>query len=295
MVVFKSETIFLFYSPDAGSNKGWEKPACLSTELQRSEAAMLFLGAGFFSGELLSLSCWSAPLILWGGGEKSLKLGRPDCPFLKLGEVLAKPGEAEELLELFCDVSEEGLIVLAACGFSSPVFTPLSARVLPEELQVLEAGEAELSHATILSAEDRSEPTDLLAELKDVRGRGIELLFESLVWHGDNAFERDTAEELVCNVVPSFLSFSSVFVDVGFCWLFLRWAKLSCSSGDSAWWFIWELLKLWAQPVRSKVVCATEASLLPETSVFLRYFSMSNVLSSPAQVLLWSASSKALW
>lgn len=81
---------------------------------------------------------------------------------------------------------------------------------------------AELSHAAILSAggfrvEDCPEPTDLLAELQDVRGRGIELLFESPLRPGDNGFEMDTADELLFNVVAPLLSFCSVFVLVGFC------------------------------------------------------------------------------
>lgn len=145
---------------------------------------MVPLGGGFFSGELLSLShCWSALLTLCDGGEEPLKQGRHDCPFLKLGEGLGKPGKAAELTPLFSDASKDGLNVFVACGFSSNGLTPLSVGILPGEQKVLVAGEAELSHTSFLSAgglrvEDRSEPTDLLAELKDVQGRDTELLFE---------------------------------------------------------------------------------------------------------------------
>lgn len=303
-----------FYSPDAGSSGGWvfwqEKPTCFSTELRDSGAAVTFLGGGFFSGELLGLSCCCccccfrpALLALCGGGDEPSKQDRPDCPFLQPGDVLGKPCEVAELSSFFCDVSKEDLILLDACAFSSLGLTPFIVKVLPEEPEeVLVADEPELSHAAILSAggsrvEDCPEPTDLLAELKDVWGRRIELLFESPLWPGDNAFERDTADELVFNVFSPLLSFSSVFVLVGFCWVSLstRWADRPCSSGCPAWGFLWELLKLSAQPVRSKVVCATEASLLPDTSVFFRYFSMSKALSSPTQMLLCSVSNRALW
>ena len=65
--------------------------------------------------------------------------------------------------------------------------------------------------------EDRSEPTDLLAELKDVEGRGIELLFESALLPADDVFKRGSADELVFNVASSTLPISSVFVLVGLC------------------------------------------------------------------------------
>lgn len=42
-------------------------------------------------------------------------------------------------------------------------------------------------------------------------------------------------------------------------------------------------------------MCATDASLLPDTSAFFRYFSMLKALSSPTQVLLCSVSNMALW
>ncbi len=294
-----------FYSPDAGSSGGWvfwhEKPTCFSTELRDSGAAVIFLGGGFFSGELLGLSCcWPALLALCGGGEEPSK---HDCPFLQPGDVLSKPGEVPEILSLFCDVSKEDLILLDACAFSSSRLTPFSVKVQPEEPEVvLVADEPELSHAAIVSAgglrvEGCPEPTDLLAELKDVWGRGIELLFESPLWPWDNALGRDTTYGLVFNVFSPLLSFSSVFVLVGFCWVSLstRWAELTCSSGYPAWGFFWELLRSSAQPVRSKVVCPTEASLLLETSVFFRYFSMSKALSSPTQMLLCSVSKRALW
>lgn len=131
------------------------------------------------------------------------------------------PGNAAGLLSLFCDVSKENLI-LDACGFSSPDLTPFSVGVLPEGTQVLVAEDAALSHAAILSAgglsvEDCPEPTDLLAELNDVRGRGIKLLFESLLLSGDNAFERDAADELEFNVVSPLVTFFSIFILVDFC------------------------------------------------------------------------------
>lgn len=246
---------------------------------------MIFLGGEFFE-ELLGLPCCCWPAL-------------PVCPFLQPGEVLGKPGEAAELLSLFWDVSK-GDVVLDACGFKSPGLTPLSVKVLPEEPQVLVADEAELSHAAILSrdalrVEDWPEPTDLLAELKDVWGRGMKLLFESPLWPGDNAFEWDTSDELVFNVVSPLLAFSSVSLDS--CWVSLSTsgAELPCSSRYPARGFLWALLRLSAQPVRSKVVCSTEASLLLDTSVFFRYFSMSKALSSPTQVLLCSVSNTALW
>ena len=59
----------------------------------------------------------------------------------------------------------------------------------------------------------------------------------------------------------------------------------------------WESLRLLAQPLRSKVVCAREESLLVlrlDASAFRRYFSMSKALSSPAHVLFCSASKRTL-
>lgn len=95
-------------------------------------------------------------------------------------------GETARLLSLFCDASMENLMLLDACGFSSPGLIPFSAGVLPDEMLGLVAEDEALSHAGVLSAgglrvEDCPEPTDLLAELTDARGRGIELLFESPV------------------------------------------------------------------------------------------------------------------
>lgn len=113
-------------------------------------------------------------------------------------------------------------MLLDACGFSSPGLIPFSVGVLPEETQNLVAEDAALSYAAILSAgglsvEDCPEPTDLLAEQDDVRGRGIELLFESLLLWGGSAFERDAADEFVFNVVSPFVTVSSVLVLAGFC------------------------------------------------------------------------------
>lgn len=150
-----------FSTSGGGSSEGWEKPTCFSAEVRGSGAAMMFLGGGFFSDECLSC-CWpTEPL-------------KKACPFLEPGGVLGKPGEAAGLLSPFRDVSKEDLTAL----------DPFSGRFLPEEPHVLAAEEAELSNVAILSAvglrvEGRSEATDLLVELKEVRGRGIELLFES--------------------------------------------------------------------------------------------------------------------
>ncbi|TNN39252.1 hypothetical protein EYF80_050586 [Liparis tanakae] len=65
-----------------------------------------------------------------------------------------------------------------------------------------------------------------------------------------------------------------------------------CPGRPAASGFLCEPLRSWAQPVRSKVACAAEASQPPDTSAALRYFSMSKALSSPA--LRCSASSTAL-
>lgn len=96
---------------------------------------MILLSSGFFSGELLGLSCccWPAILTLCARGEEPLKQDRPDCPFLEPGGVLGEPDEAVELLSLLCDVSKEDLIVLDARGFDSPTLTTFSVRILPEE------------------------------------------------------------------------------------------------------------------------------------------------------------------
>lgn len=148
-----------------------------------------------------------------------MKQGRPDFPFFLPGEVLGKPVETAEILSLFCGGSKDDLVLLDACGFSSPGFTPFSVGILPVEPQVLVAEEVALSQAPIFSVgglivEDCPDPTALLAELKDVLGQGTELLFDSPLSPAENAFERDTAE-LVFNVVSPLLSLSSIFVLVG--------------------------------------------------------------------------------
>ena len=59
----------------------------------------------------------------------------------------------------------------------------------------------------------------------------------------------------------------------------------------------WEAVRLLAQALRSKVVCAREESLVVlmlDASAFRRYLSMSKALSSPAQVLFCSASRRTL-
>lgn len=87
-----------------------------------------------------------------------------------------------------------------------------SVKLLPDEPQVLLAEEAELSHAPILSeggltVEACSAPTDLLEE---EHGRGIELLFESLLRPGEDAFERGIVGNLALLVFSSLPSFSAV-------------------------------------------------------------------------------------
>lgn len=145
---------------------------------------MIFLGGGgLFSGELLGLfrCCWPPLLTFCGEGEEPSKQDRPDCSFLRSGDVLGKPGEVAQLLLPFCDISKDPLF-LDACGLSSPGWTKVSVNVLPE--RGLAADKPELSHAAFLSTEafgDCAEPTNLLAELTDARGRGIELLLESLL------------------------------------------------------------------------------------------------------------------
>lgn len=106
-----------------------------------------------------------------------------------------------ELLSLLCEVSVEALV-------------EFSVTLLPEEPQVLVAEEAEISHAPVLSegglmVEDCSAPTDLLEK---AHGRGIELLLESLLCPGDDALERDTADDLAFPVFSSLPSFSAVLV-----------------------------------------------------------------------------------
>lgn len=136
------------------------------------------------------------------------------CPFLQPGDVLGK------LLSIFCGLSE-GLL-LDACGFSSLGLCPFSVRVSPTDpLVVVEEAAVLLCSADLsaegLSAEACPEPTDLLAELKDVRGRGIELLFESLRLAGDKELERGNADELLFDSVVSVTPFSIDFVLVDDC------------------------------------------------------------------------------
>lgn len=62
----------------------WQKmAACFSSGLG---------GWGLSSGTLLGVSgCprgWPCSRRLWVGGEEPLRQGRPECPFLSLGEVL---------------------------------------------------------------------------------------------------------------------------------------------------------------------------------------------------------------
>lgn len=167
----------------------------------------MFLRWGLFSGDLLGVSCSCcrpALLIPRAGGEEPLKRDGPDCSALKPGGVLDKADETAELFSLLGEVSTEALMELDA----------FSLELLPEEPQVLPAEEADLSHAPVLSeggltVEACSAPTDLLEK---AHGRGIELLFESLLCPGDDALERDAVDNLALIVFSSLPSFSAVLV-----------------------------------------------------------------------------------
>lgn len=123
-------------------------------------------------------------------------------------------------MSLFLSGSKEVLVLLDVCEFSSSGLTPFSLGVLSVEPHVSVVEEVVLPQAVSLSAgglsvEDCPDPADLLEELRDVRGQGIELLFDSPCLPGDNAFERETPDVLVFNVVFPLLSLSSIFVLVG--------------------------------------------------------------------------------
>lgn len=192
-------------------------------------------------------------------GEEPLWQGRTDCPFIQPGEVLGKPGEAAELLLVLCGVLEG--LPLDACMFTSAGLIP------PDEAQVV-AEEAAWDNTVSAGGLCVEEPTDLLAELSD--GWGI---------------------ELPGAIVDSpLMSFSITLVLPSTCW-----AALPHFSGCPAWEFLWELLRLLAQLLNSRVVWAPKESLLPETSTFFKYFSISKPLISPTHVLLCSVSGMALW
>lgn len=148
-------------------------------------------------------------------GDEPLRQGRPDSLFGDKGEVFGRPGVAAVL---FWDVSTEDLTLLDACGFGSRGLFPLSPVVLAEEPQVLVAEDARFSilSAGALNVEACPVTTELLTELNDVRGRGIELLFESPLIPRDDVFEIDTEEELF-NVVSPLVSFSTAFVLSAIC------------------------------------------------------------------------------
>ena len=168
------------------------------------------LTGGFFSGESLGLccGCWPTLLTLWVEGEEPLRQGRPECPFLQVGEVLGK------LLSFVSGVSE--VLMLDVLGLTSPGLTPFSVAILHVELKVLAekavASSDFSSSAEGLSGEACPEFSGLLALQSDTRGQGIELLFKPPLFVGDDTLERGTAGELTFpSVITSLLS-SSVFV-----------------------------------------------------------------------------------
>lgn len=245
-------------------------PKCFSPEPEGSGGPLRVLTSGFFSGEMFSLCCWPPLLKLCAKGDVTLLLDRPSCPFLTSGDVCSKTAE---LWSLLC-VSREALFKFDVCSFSCRL-TPCDVCVLAEEPAVAENGLSALSPPG-LNVDDWSEPTDFLADES-----GIELLLESLLRPGDNDFNKETEDKLMLEVVSIFVligsSRVSVFAD----------AMLGCS--------LWELLRFSAQAVRSKVVCATETSVVADTSVFFRYLSMSKALCSPTQWLLSTVSKTAVW
>lgn len=210
----------------------------------------------------------------------SLRRGRPDCPFLLPCDVLG---------QLACGVSIRDPKLFDTRELVSSDLVKLFLRLKPE-------GVKEFSYSVTLSAEVwRSEVCpglmDLLAELNDVPEWGTEFLFMSTL--RDSGSDSSVGSELVLNALAPLLSVS-LCLALGDC-LSPLLSELSCSLGHPPWGFLWETLKFSAKLVKSKVVCAKDASLLPDTSMFLRYFSMSNALRSPTYVLLCSVSSMALW
>lgn len=251
------------HSPDVGFGVGWESPACFSSEVAS-------LSVAFFSTETFSLSCCGcSPLFALGGGaEEPFKQGKLDCSTLGAGGVLGRQDESVLPWLLRCDASRE-VFALAAWGWSPFALSTVTVR----SEDGVDLWQAATIWALGFTVEDRSAPANTLEE---EHGRGMELLLWSPLWPADDAFEGDTLAKLLFAAPPSF---SCAFEIVSLC-------ETSLS--------IWELLMPSPQAVKLKVVCATEASLPTDTSVFFRYFSMSTVLRSPAQGLLCSVSNKAL-
>lgn len=170
----------------------------------------------------------------------------------------------------------------------SPGLVSFCNWVLPEKLWLL-AEEEPLSQQFSLSAEDlRVEgwpmSTVFLEDLREARGWGAELLSDTNWWS-----ESITAEELrLVSGTPPLWSSPSEFV-------LEQNSLLSCFAGCSAWQLLCELLRLSAQPLKSKVACPSEESLAADRLLLFRYFSMSKALISAAHIFLWRVSVSALW
>lgn len=258
-----------FCLPTAWFTAGSDMPKCFPPELEGSGGALTVLTSGFFSGEVLSLSCccWPPLLKLCARGDVILLLDRPNCPFFVSGDVNSKTAE---LWSLLC-VSREALFEFDMCSFSC-CLTPCDVSVLVEEPAVAENDLSTLS-APGLNVDDCSEPTDFLAD-----ETGIELLLRP----GNNDFNEEAEDKF------TFEAISSVFVLIGS-------SRVSAFADAMLGSSLWELLRFSAQAVRSKVVCATETSVVAVTSVFFRYLSMSKALCSPTQWLLCTVSKAAVW
>ena len=175
---------------------------------------------GFFSEESLGLTggCWPTLLNLWFEGEEPSRSGRPECPLLQLGDVVGKR------LSFLQGSSED--FTSGTLEFTSPSSAPFSVMALPIELKVLDEVATGSSQDVSLCAggwseEDRPESKVFLEELKDVRGRGIELLFGSPFFSGDT--KSGTEEEF--GFAFALLFVSSIFVE-GNCWF-----PMSCLVG----------------------------------------------------------------
>lgn len=164
---------------------------------------------GFFSGELLVLTggCWPTLLNLWFKGEEFLRTGRPESPLVQFGEVL-------DILLSFLWEDSKDLIS------GNLELVPFSVVVLSAELKVLDEEAPGTSEDVTLSVggwreEDCRDSKVLLEELTDARGRGMELLFGSLLFTGNSELRNGPEEEFVFAVALSFVS--SIFVLKGNC------------------------------------------------------------------------------
>lgn len=227
---------------------------------------------GLHAPDVGSTEDWTFPTCFSSGAEAAaIFLGGGLSQFLDVSTCFCVTGE-EPLWqgrtdcpfiqpgEVLGKPGEAAELLLVLCGVLEglPLDACMSASagfIPPNEAQVV-AEEAAWDNTVSVGGLCVEEPTDLLAELSD--GWGIEL-----------------AGAIVDSLLMSF--------------------SIPHFSGCPAWGFLWELLRLLAQLLNSRVVWAPKESLLPETSTLFKYFSISKPLISPTHVLLCSVSRMPLW